>query len=53
MTMIVAMLILMYKRANDISYKTAKRRFKQEVRDLAIALIIIESGGDPNKFFSS
>lgn len=53
MTMIVAMLILMYKKANDIGYKTAKRRFKQEIRDLAIALIIIESGGNPNKFFSS
>jgi hypothetical protein len=53
MTLIVAMLILIYKKANKIGYKTAKRRFKMEVRNLTIALIIIKSGGDPNSFFKT
>ena len=41
MTLIVAMLILIYKKANKIGYKTAKRRFKMELRNLAIALIVV------------
>ena len=53
MTLIVAMLILIYKNANNIGYKTAKRRFKMEVRNLAIAMIIIKSGGDPNILFKT
>jgi len=53
MTLIVAMLILIYKNANKIGYKTAKRRFKMEVRNLAIALIIVKSGGDPNILFKT
>lgn len=53
MTLIVAMLILIYKNANKIGYKTAKRRFKMEVRNLAIAMIIIKSGGDPNILFKT
>jgi len=53
MTLIVAMLILIYKNTNKIGYKTAKRRFKMEVRNLAIALIIIKSGGDPNILFKT
>lgn len=53
MTLIVAILILMYKKANKLGYKTAKRRFKMEVRNLTIALIIIKSGGDPNSFFKT
>lgn len=51
MTLIVAMLVLIYKHANDIGYKTAKRRFKMEVRDLVIALIVVKCGGNPNVFF--
>lgn len=50
MTLIVAMLILMYKKINQIGYKTAKRRFNMEVRNLIIAIIIEQCGGDPNKF---
>jgi len=41
MTLIVAMLILIYKKANKIGYKTAKRRFKMELRNLAIAMIVV------------
>jgi hypothetical protein len=48
MTLIVAMLLLIYKKANNISYKTAKRRFKIEIRNLAIAMIVVLAGGNPN-----
>ena len=51
MTLIVAMMVLIYKKANNVGYKTAKRRFALEVRDLAIALIVIQCGGDPGLFF--
>jgi IS4 transposase len=40
MTLIVAMLILIYKRANNIGYKTAKRRFTMEMRNLIIAILV-------------
>lgn len=53
MTMITAMLVLIYKHANNIGYKTAKRRFAMEVRDLAIAMIVVQCGGDPNLFFKT
>lgn len=48
MTLIVAMLVLIYKKANNIGYKTAKRRFKMEVRNLIMAIIVKLSGGNPN-----
>ena len=53
MTLIVAMLLLIYKKANNIGYKTAKRRFALEIRDLAIALIVLQCGGDPGLFFKT
>jgi hypothetical protein len=53
MTLIVAMLILIYKKANNLGYKTAKRRFSMEIRDLAIALIVVHCGGDPKLFFKT
>lgn len=53
MTLIVAMLVLIYKHANDIGYKTAKRRFKMEVRNLVITLIVIECGGNPDVYFKT
>lgn len=52
-TLIVAMLILIYKKANNIGYKTAKRRFKMEIRNLTIALIVVQCGGDPKLFFKT
>jgi len=48
MTLIVAMLILIYKHSNNIGYKTAKRRFKMEIRNLIISMSIVECGGDPS-----
>lgn len=50
MTLIVAMLILIYKKANKIGYKTAKRRFKMELRNLAIAMIVVICDGNLNHF---
>ncbi len=50
MTLIVAMLILIYKKANNLSYKTAKRRFKMELRNLAIAMIVVICDGNLDHF---
>jgi hypothetical protein len=50
MTLIVAMLILIYKKANNIGYKTAKRRFKMEIRNLAIAMIVVICEGNLDHF---
>lgn len=50
MTLIVAMLILIYKKANKIGYKTAKRRFKMELRNLAIAMIVVICDGNLDHF---
>lgn len=49
MTLITAMLLLIYKKANNLGYKTAKRRFNMELRNLAIAVLVALTGGDPNK----
>ena len=53
MTMIVAMLILIYKKENNVGYKTAKRRFSMEIRNLAISVIVVYCGGDPKLFFKT
>ena len=53
MTLIVAMLVLVYKKANNIGYKTAKRRFSMEIRDLAIAMIVVHCGGNPELYFKT
>jgi IS4 transposase len=53
MTLIAAMMILIYKKANNIGNKTAKRSFATEVRDLAIAMIVVQCGGDPKLFFKT
>lgn len=52
-TMIAAMLLLIYKKANNIGYKTAKRRIAMELRDMTTAILIIFAGGDPNKVFKT
>ena len=53
MALIVAMLVLIYKKANNIGYKTAKRRFAMEIRNLAIAMIVVQCGGNPALFFKT
>ena len=51
MTLILSMLIHIYKKYNQVGFKTAKRRVKIELDDLLTILIIQASGGDPNIFF--
>ena len=53
MTMIASMLLLIYKKANQLGYKTAKRRIAMELRDMITAILIIFSGGDPDKVFKT
>ena len=53
MTMIAAMLLLIYKKANNIGYKTAKRRIAMELRDMITEILIIFAGGDPAKVFKT
>ncbi|HEY9000299.1 MAG TPA: IS4 family transposase [Mucilaginibacter sp.] len=53
MTLITGILVLIYKKGNNLGYKTAKRRFAMEVRDLAIALIVVQCGGDPGLLFKT
>jgi len=52
-TLIVAMLILLYKKANNIGYRTAKRRFKMEIRNLIVAIVVVQCGGDPKLLFKT
>jgi hypothetical protein len=51
MTLILSMLIHIYKKYNNIGFKTAKRRMKIELDDLLTIFIIQASGGNPNIFF--
>lgn len=53
MILIVAMMVLIYKKANRLGYKTAKRRLAVEVRNLAIAMIVVRCGGNPNLMFKT
>jgi hypothetical protein len=53
MTLIVAMLLLIYKHANAIGYKTAKRRFAMEVRNLAIAIVVVHCRGELDRLFKT
>lgn len=47
MTLIASMLILLYKKINDLGYKTAKRRFTIELWEALVTIIVKECGGDP------
>jgi hypothetical protein len=51
MTLILSMLLLIYKRMNQIGFKTAKRRFAIEMDELIIAMIVRFCGGDPSLVF--
>lgn len=53
MTMIAAMLLLIYKKANNLGYKTAKRRIAMELRDMITAILIVFAGGNPDKVFKT
>jgi hypothetical protein len=51
MTLIATMLILVYKRLNEVGYKTAKRRFTMELDDMISIILIKLCGGDPSLVF--
>lgn len=51
MTLILAMLILMYKKINGVGYHTAKRRFYYELDGLILRMVAKLSGGDPSLVF--
>jgi len=51
MTLILAMLILIYKKLNNIGYKTAKRRFYFELDDLILEMVAKLSNKDPSIVF--
>jgi hypothetical protein len=51
MTLILSILLLIYKRINDIRYKTAKRRFAIELDELIIAMIVRFCGDDLSLVF--
>ena len=49
MTLITAMLVMIYKKENEIGYKTAVRRMGIELESLVMAIIVIQSSGDLKK----
>ena len=49
MTLITAMLVMIYKRENQIGYKTAVRRMAIELENLVMAILVVQSGGDLDK----
>jgi hypothetical protein len=51
MTMIASMLVLTYKRINNVGYKTSVRRISFELNEFIIKLIVRHCGGDPNLVF--
>ena len=52
MTLILAMLILIYKKIIGYGYKTAKRRFAMEFRDIITDIIVVYCGGNPGTVFT-
>jgi IS4 transposase len=46
MTLITAMLIMIYKEENKLGFKTAKRRMEIELQELIIAIAVVQSGGN-------
>jgi transposase len=49
MTLIAAMLIMIYKKENEIGFKTAKRRIEIELQELILATVVRQVGGDISK----
>lgn len=51
MTLILSMLIMIFKKLNDIGFKTATQRFYIQLDDMILDMAVILSGGDPNLVF--
>ena len=47
MTLIASMLLLTYKKINELGYKTAKRRFAIELWEAVVTVFVRECGGNP------
>lgn len=43
------MLVMIYKRENEIGYKTAVRRIRIELENLVLEITVLQSGGDLKK----
>ncbi len=50
-TLIASMLIMIYKKLNNVGFKTAVRRIAFELNDLIMAMVVKQCGGDPALFF--
>lgn len=50
MTLIAAMFLMIYKKENNLGFKTAKRRFTIEVEDITTMLTVVFCGGDISKY---
>ena len=48
-TLIAAMLIVIYKKLNNVGYQTAKRRIGLDLERLIGAILVLKSGGDLKK----
>jgi transposase len=51
MTLITSMLVLIYKKMNQVGYKTAVRRISFELNEFIIKLVVKHCGGDPSLVF--
>jgi hypothetical protein len=51
MTLITAMMVLVYKKLNEVGYKTAVRRISLELNEMIIKMIVVHCGGDPSLVF--
>ena len=49
MTLIVAMLIMIYKKENQIGFKRAKSRIEIEIQELILTTVVKLTGGDLKK----
>ena len=52
MTMIAAMMVLIYGKVCGIGFRTARRRFDYKVESMMVAQNIFLAGGDPSEFMS-
>lgn len=53
MTLIIPMLVLVYKKANNFGYKTAKRISVIKLTELIMGIMITLSGRDPSKGYKT
>jgi hypothetical protein len=46
MTLIVAMMIMIYKKENDIGFKMAKQRMVIEIQEIVMTITVLSMGGN-------